>query len=344
MQRQSNIEILRIIATMMVIMVHTAFLSLGVPQKFDSSGLAISAIQIFSVPAVDIFILISGYFHIKPKVKGLGNYLFQVLFYSIFIYVLWLVLGRCRLNVQDIKECFFLTEANWFIKSYLLLFIVSPIINTFVDNCSRRTHCIIILSMLAYQTVFDFATMADLSIRSGYSTMSFVLLYLIGSYIKKYPNTTCICIGGDKMKIAITGLIFYGLLLLPVIASYFDVLNSKFVCKYLQHGLAYSNPLIIGVAVCYLRLFLKVCITSRVVNWIAISSFSAFLIHANPNVIRLFIRYVSNLYASNSLACYIAFVIVFVVCVFMASVFIDKIRMFLWNLLWNNIEKRYVRK
>lgn len=73
---------------------------------------------------------------------------------------------------------------NWFIKSYLLLFIVSPIINTFVDNCSRRTHCIIILSMLAYQTVFDFATMADLSIRSGYSTMSFVLLYLIGSYIK----------------------------------------------------------------------------------------------------------------------------------------------------------------
>lgn len=196
MQRQSNIEILRIIATMMVIMVHTAFLSLGVPQKFDSSGLAISAIQIFSVPAVDIFILISGYFHIKPKVKGLGNYLFQVLFYSIFIYVLWLVLGRCRLNVQDIKECFFLTEANWFIKSYLLLFIVSPIINTFVDNCSRRTHCIIILSMLAYQTVFDFATMADLSIRSGYSTMSFVLLYLIGSYIKKYPNTTCICIGG----------------------------------------------------------------------------------------------------------------------------------------------------
>lgn len=50
------------------------------------------------------------------------------------------------------------------------------------------------------------------------------------------------------------------------------------------------------------------------------------------------------MYTSNSLACYIAFVIVFVVCVFMASVFIDKIRMFLWNLLWNNIEKRYVRK
>lgn len=90
MQRQSNIEILRIIATMMVIMVHTAFLSLGVPQKFDSSGLAISAIQIFSVPAVDIFILISGYFHIKPKVKGLGNYLFQVLFtLSLFMFYGW---------------------------------------------------------------------------------------------------------------------------------------------------------------------------------------------------------------------------------------------------------------
>ena len=124
MERQSNIEILRIIATMMVILVHTAFLSLGIPRQFDSSGLMICTLQIFAVPAVNILVLISGYFQIRRKVKNFSNYLFQILFYSISIYVLWLVLGRSQLSLIGIKECFFLTDANWFIKSYLLLFII----------------------------------------------------------------------------------------------------------------------------------------------------------------------------------------------------------------------------
>lgn len=186
MERQSNIEILRIIATLMVITVHTAFFSLGLPQVFNVSGFVVSSIQIWAIPAVDIFVLISGYFHIKPKVKSLGNYLFQIFFYSISIYLLSLLFGQCNLSVHGIMECCFMTDANWFIKSYLLLFITSPMLNAFVDGSSKKTHQIVIAAMLAYQTIFDFATMADLSIRNGYSTMSFILLYLIGSYIRKY--------------------------------------------------------------------------------------------------------------------------------------------------------------
>lgn len=194
MKRQSNIEILRIIATLMVIMVHTAFFSIGLPQTFNAAGLVVSSIQILAIPAVDIFVLISGYFHIKPKVKSLANYLFQIFFYSISIYLLSLLLGQCKLSVHGIMECFFMTDANWFIKSYLLLFIISPMLNAFVDGSSKNMHKIVISAMLAYQTIFDFATMADLSIRNGYSTMSFILLYLIGSYIRKYS------IGGVNQK------------------------------------------------------------------------------------------------------------------------------------------------
>ena len=338
MERQSNIEILRIIATLMVITVHTAFFSLGLPKVFNGSKLAVSTIQIWAIPAVDIFVLISGYFQIRPKVKSLGNYLFQIFFYSISIYLLSLALGQCQLSLHGIMECFFMTDANWFIKSYLLLFIISPILNAFVDSSSKQMHCSIILAMLAYQTIFDFATRADLSIRNGYSTMSFILLYLIGSYIRKYS------MGGGKTKVVAVGMSLYLMMLLPVISSYLGFLDAHYASKYLQHGLAYSNPLIIGVAVCYLLFFLKVEVKSKIINWVAISSFAAFLIHANPNVIRIFKAFVILQFKSDTLVCYIGFVAVFVTSIFVASVIIDKIRMFLWNLLWNNIGKRYVRK
>lgn len=133
------------------------------------------------------------------------------------------------------------------------------------------------------------------------------------------------------------------MILLPVVFSYFGILDARYVNKYLRHGLAYSNPLIIGVAICYLLFFLKVDVKSKVVNWIAISSFSAFLIHANPNVIRIFKAFVFQQFKSNTLAYYMVFVIVFVISVFVVSILIDKIRMYLWKQLWSNIEKHYVR-
>lgn len=133
------------------------------------------------------------------------------------------------------------------------------------------------------------------------------------------------------------------MILLPVVFSYFGILDARYVNKYLRHGLAYSNPLIIGVAICYLLFFLKVDVKSKVVNWIAISSFSAFLIHANPNIIRIFKAFVVRQFESNTLACYIAFVIIFIISVFVVSILIDKIRMYLWKQLWSNIEKHYVR-
>lgn len=339
MKRQSNIEMLRIIATMMVIMVHTAFLSLGIPKHFDNSGLLISTLQVISVPAVNIFVLISGYFQIKPKAKNLGNYLFQILFYSLSIYILWLVSGNDRLSIEGVKECFFLTEANWFIKSYLLLFIISPLLNAFIENSNKRVYGLIVVSMLVYQTIFDFATMADLSLRNGYSTMSFVLLYLIGSYVRKYT-----VVGGQTHKWSILIMSLYGIILLPVLASYSGLLDFKYACKWLKYGLAYSNPLVIAVAVCYLRLFLNFNVTSKLINWVAISSFAAFLIHANPHVIKVFIAFVRYVYTSCSLPVYFGFVISFVVWVFVASVLIDKVRMFFWRHLWNIIDKNYGRK
>ena len=37
-------------------------------------------------------------------------------------------------------------------------------------------------------------------------------------------------------------------------------------------------------------------------------------------------------------------IIVFVICVFIGSVLVDKIRMFLWKQFWKQIEKKYGRK
>lgn len=83
--RQSNIELLRIISMLMVLLVHANFFSLGKPtveevieQPIDASLRVL--FECVCIPCVDIFVLISGWFGIKANKKGLCNFLFQVAF------------------------------------------------------------------------------------------------------------------------------------------------------------------------------------------------------------------------------------------------------------------------
>lgn len=90
MKRESNFELLRIIAMMMVLLVHANYLSLGRPTPEAISNAPFgSFIQSFAqqlcIICVNLFILISGWFKIKVSFKGLASFLFQILFYNVLI-------------------------------------------------------------------------------------------------------------------------------------------------------------------------------------------------------------------------------------------------------------------
>lgn len=74
--RQSNFELLRIVAMFMVMMLHVNFLALGRPSVEDAGSAPLATFtrilfEVMSVGSVDLFVLISGWFGIKANRKSL---------------------------------------------------------------------------------------------------------------------------------------------------------------------------------------------------------------------------------------------------------------------------------
>ena len=92
--RDSNMELLRIIAMLLVMVVHVDFRALGIPvfeevqtNPFSSSFRFLT--ESFSFISVNVFVLLSGWYGIKFKLDRLWEFLFQVFFFSIFLFVVY---------------------------------------------------------------------------------------------------------------------------------------------------------------------------------------------------------------------------------------------------------------
>ena len=101
--RESNFELLRIIAMFMVLVLHADFQALGEPTRADIlSSTLTSSLKVFfemaSIIAVNVFVLISGWFGIRPSIKGFCKFVFQCLFFSFAIYLVMILLGRVELS------------------------------------------------------------------------------------------------------------------------------------------------------------------------------------------------------------------------------------------------------
>lgn len=91
--RQSNIELLRIVSMMTVILVHLDGATLGLPLP---SGLSATngpdiwklVVESVTIIGVNCFTLISGYFGIRASVGGLLRLTAVCIFYSVGLYSL----------------------------------------------------------------------------------------------------------------------------------------------------------------------------------------------------------------------------------------------------------------
>lgn len=187
----SNIELLRFVAMILVLVVHANFFALGSPTQQDvltnpASALTRMVFQSFAIVCVNVFVLISGWFGIHPSVRGFSNFIFQCLFFLCGIYFVMWGVGLVPLTLKGLAGCLVLLNWNWFIKAYTGLYILAPVLNAFVENSDRKKHLYVLLSFFAFQTIYSWVSNGAVFFESGYSTMSFIGLYLLARYINVY--------------------------------------------------------------------------------------------------------------------------------------------------------------
>ena len=341
--RYSNFELLRIISMVMVLVIHV-LICLPRPTTEMVEGEPFKAICFYltdaiSIICVNIFILISGWFGIKFDIVKLGILLFQVLFFSISVWCVLFVINPERyLNIQSVSTILMLDHSDyWFIKSYLGLFLLSPLINTYIEHASRKQYQLVLLLLFSFQTIYGWLSIDGADwIAGGYSAFSFVCLYLLGRYLRIYGENFYFGRFHKLNSIPTYYLvyIFMGiviiLIMLAFVVTYFGIpIEGRLF--------TYTNPLVILEACVLLLIFSRLRLKSVIINRVAASCLAIYLLHGNRLVLRPFYgKVIAKWFQEYSINMFLLKTLLLMALAFILAIVIDQIRLVLSNLVFKN--------
>lgn len=332
-ERESNIELLRIISMILVLVSHASYTSLGSPTQieistsFDSSFLK-GLSESLSEVSVNTFVLISGWYGIKVKARRFMELFFQVIFVSVFIFLLMRLLGLTpSMNVNEWIDLLLIKHKGyWFVKAYIILYLFAPVLNIFVNNVSRRQLKAFLIAFFVIQVIYGFYHYGGWY-AGGYSPLSFMGLYLLARYMRLYPNQYT-----QFNKIVD--------LLLYFIISMFTAVSSLALTYIYDKGgtvlFLYSSPFVILSSVSFFLFFTKLSFHSKIVNWVAASCFAVYLVHNSPYVFQpYYINVIKQWYDTETSSYFLLNTTGLIFVFFVFSILFDKVR--IW--VWNNFEK-----
>lgn len=205
--RDSNIELLRIIMMLGVVIMHYNNPLSGKALLYASgfNRIIILLLESVFIGAVNIFILIMGYHMYKNNKRPLNkpmSLLVQCIVFTLAINILRIVTGEIDLSLMRILRCFI--PANYFVILYIALYFVSPYINAIVSSLNlrqaKRMLIILISAFSIYPTLVDLlfeiigreimglSTIGAWGSQYGYTIVNFSLMYVIGAIIRKYDD------------------------------------------------------------------------------------------------------------------------------------------------------------
>lgn len=192
-QRNSNIELLRIISIILIVVSHYCVHGIGrttaAHMSFGLNKIILNTLMVGNLGTI-LFVLISGYYLINSKevkLKKLFKLLFQIIFYSIVIYGVLVLLDLKTLKIKTLIENMFpiTFKMYWFATAYIIIYIFHPFINKLLNNLTRKEHINFIGLLFLIFSVFHFIAKKDYY---GNALTQFLMFYSIGAYLSKYPD------------------------------------------------------------------------------------------------------------------------------------------------------------
>ena len=289
--RQSNMELLRVVAMLMIITLHYLDKGNVLPEFAQMSTInhyLVWLLEAFCYVAVNVYALISGYFLTTSKFtfKKLFTLWLQIVFYSWLIGGIFLLTGMVAPEQINSYEIIFIalpvTSGHyWFATIYVLLFAVSPFLNAAVSKMNQKQHRICIYVLIAVFSAWNtlLPMTMPLADGEGMDIAWFVTLYVIAAYLRKYP-------ADFKHKGFVYGLgyaVFCVMVfLLGIGVLFFDSVTGK-LGGYATNCYAYNSLPILFASICLFIAFTKMEIKgkyiSKAINLFAGATFGIYLIH-----------------------------------------------------------------
>lgn len=319
--RQSNFEILRIIAMFFVLVHHANFRANGEPLYNDFVISPISTwfatfIESLSIVAVNVFVMISGWFGIKPSLRGFCNFIFQCIYMYGIVYIFSIIWGWTEFSFSGLLTVFCLTEkTGWFIKAYIALYILSPLLNLFLEKVSKKELLYFLVCFYLYQTIYGIKYGVSYLV-GGYSPISFIGLYIFSGFLRRYGSLSQKIWGGYIAFSILISLEFY-------------------ICKKYHLAISpyqYLNPLVVLSSAGLIMWTEKFKINyNNKINFISKSVFAIYLFHVCPLMPEFYLDISRILFKEFYGVEYFILISVLIIVTFTIGILLDQPRKWIWN-------------
>lgn len=295
-RRRPELELLRCMAMMMVVILH--FLGkgelLGELSDPDMQPVRAAAwvLEAFAICAVNLYMLLSGYFLSRShfKLSRLILLWLQIWTYSVGVGLIAAALGlvpREEINTYFLLRLLFpvLEEHYWFLTAYVFLYLLFPLIGNAVSGMDRKTFRLVLgLLLIVFclmKTVMPFQFDTD---AMGYDCLWYLCVFLTAAYIRRF--------GLPFLEKKGRGILLYLGSSLLILGWSFGI-RAVFLATghfewILENGFHYNHlfPYLaaVGLFLAFLRLKPRAGLISRLAVWAGPCTLGVYLLHENLGV------------------------------------------------------------
>lgn len=193
-QRDSNLELYRIIVMFMIVahhyVVNSGLMDVMKETPTSSNSIFFYLFGMWGKTGINCFVMITGYFMCKSNItiRKFLKLVLEVIFYNTLINFIFVALGKVSLSAKVLIFSFIPIKfiAGDFISCFLAFYLTIPFLNILVQNMTKRQHLLLICLCLF---IYTFIAMVPIfKLKMNYVSW-FCVLYFIASYIRFYLNS-----------------------------------------------------------------------------------------------------------------------------------------------------------
>lgn len=307
--RDSNIELLRSVAMLMIILFHIVYHCVVV-QLTDKGSMErlgnglfnqpvfykklvlLDIMDTFGIIGNVIFILISGYFMVQKGrnidiVKISKKLLCQLGFASVVLTIASVICfrmggGNIFLNLADIQV---FNSMSWFAGYYYAVILIAVLfLNNFLERAGNKGYILFLTAIFAFIQFGWTGALADGLMPNLRTLLTGIFLYAFGGYLRKYDPL-------NKLRTYVFFLVIIILYFFVALSAYNNTENkienyirNKTGDSFIQSISTFPNYsiIVIIIGICLFEIFRRIRISqNKFLNYLGQSTFMVYLLHDN---------------------------------------------------------------
>lgn len=324
-QRNHHADLIRIIAMIMVCILHVArmsgFLHLSYDDNF-AGKLISNAWESPCIIAVNLYAILTGFLCVNRSwnIKRFINLWITVCFYSIVLYIPATLTGELMLGIRSTLSLLNpFTSCYWYFAAYSGLFIILPYLNKGLLKLSEKEHRNLLLLLIFGFSILGCWNGRELA-QNGHTAAWLIIMYITGAYIRLH---------GIHIKKGYLLAVFIISIGINFVALLFQG-NVEYIIfrSYTSFSTTFAS---ISFFVLILTIPLRTSRISNFLKWLSPMAFSVYLIHCHPYNWQLLTEYLSKFATLTDYACW--FIPAVSIVLYMICSILDLVRIHLFRLI-----------